>query len=181
VLSFEGTNLGKAVTGCHRRQRPFPLPASGTLVPPASPTNRSGSERKIPATWNARRANDCDAENVRLLIVDDSREFLDAARAVLESEGLEVVGVASTSSEALEQVGALRPDVTLVDIDLGDESGFDVVHRLAAASDPPTRLVLVSSHAEEDFSDLIDGSPVAGFISKSNLSAEAIRQALNGR
>jgi len=124
------------------------------------------------------RSDWCEAESVRLLIVDDSQEFLDVARAVLQKEGIQVVGVASTSSEALEQVGALRPDVALVDIDLGDESGFDVVRRLAAVIDPPPKLVLVSSYAEDDFSDLIDGSPVDGFISKQSLSAEAIRQAL---
>jgi two-component system nitrate/nitrite response regulator NarL len=118
---------------------------------------------------------------VRLLIVDDSRDFLAAARAALEREGLEVVGIASTTREAIEQLGALRPDVALVDIDLGEESGFDVARSLAAATEPPPKLILVSSHAEEDFRDLIDASPVDGFISKSSLSANAIRQALDGR
>jgi DNA-binding NarL/FixJ family response regulator len=118
---------------------------------------------------------------VRLLIVDDSRDFLAAARAALESEGVDVVGVASTTREAIEKLSALRPDVALVDIELGDESGFDVARRLAAATEPPPKLILVSSYAEEDFKDLIDASPVDGFISKSSLSANAIRQALDGR
>lgn len=68
---------------------------------------------------------------MRCLIVDDSAAFLHAARGLLEREGMDVVGVATTRAEALLQAEELRPDVTLVDIGLGDESGFDVVRQLA--------------------------------------------------
>jgi DNA-binding NarL/FixJ family response regulator len=68
---------------------------------------------------------------LRLLIVDDSLPFLEAARAVLGREGITVVGVASTSAEAVRLVEELRPDVTLVDIDLGTDSGFDLARQLA--------------------------------------------------
>ena len=56
---------------------------------------------------------------MRCLIVDDSADFVDAARGLLECQGITVVGVASTSAEALRLFEELRPDVTLVDIDLG--------------------------------------------------------------
>jgi DNA-binding NarL/FixJ family response regulator len=56
---------------------------------------------------------------VRCLIVDDNDGFLQAARARLNREGIDVVGVASTSAEAVARVGELRPDVVLVDIRLG--------------------------------------------------------------
>ncbi len=115
---------------------------------------------------------------MRLLIVDDSQDFLAAARAVLEREGLEVVGVASTGREAIERVGALRPDVTLVDIDLGEESGFDVARRLAAGGDPAPRLIIISSHDGDDFKDLVEDSPALGFVSKASLSGDAIRAVL---
>ena len=120
---------------------------------------------------------------MRLLIVDDNRDFLAAARAALEREGLEVVGVASTSREAIEQLGALRPDVTLVDIDLGDESGFDVARLLAAEADPAPSLIIISSHDGDEFEDLLEASPALGFVSKSSLSGDAIRAVLetNGR
>jgi CheY-like chemotaxis protein len=64
------------------------------------------------------------------LIVDDNRRFLDAARSLLESQGMAVVGVASTGVDALTQIERLRPDVALLDIDLGGESGFDLARRL---------------------------------------------------
>jgi len=55
---------------------------------------------------------------LRLLIVDDSPRFLQAARGLLERQGLSVVGVAAHGAAALQQAEALRPDLTLVDIDL---------------------------------------------------------------
>jgi DNA-binding NarL/FixJ family response regulator len=58
---------------------------------------------------------------LRCLLVDDSPHFLGAARSLLEREGLAVVGVASTGEEALAQIEEVRPDLVLVDIDLGKE------------------------------------------------------------
>ena len=114
----------------------------------------------------------------RLLIVDDSPAFLEAAQAVLEKEGMTVVGVASSSHEALERIRELRPDVALVDIDLGDESGFDVARLLAAGADPAPSLIIISSHDGDDFEDLLEASPALGFVSKSGLSGDAIRAVL---
>ena len=67
---------------------------------------------------------------MRCVIIDDSADFVDAARGLLERQGITVVGAASNSAEALRFIEALRPDVTLVDIDLGAESGFAVAEQL---------------------------------------------------
>jgi DNA-binding NarL/FixJ family response regulator len=112
------------------------------------------------------------------LIVDDSAAFLQAAQIVLENDGMTVAGVASSSHEALERIRDLRPDVVLVDIDLGDESGFDVARRLAAGADPAPSLIIISSHDGDDFEDLLRASPALGFVSKSSLSGDAIRAVL---
>ena len=90
-----------------------------------------------------------------------------------------VAGVASDSAEALRQARALRPDVILVDIGLGDESGFDLARLLAqdpqaAAAD----VIFISTAAEADYRDLIEDSPAAGFLAKSELSARAISHIL---
>jgi DNA-binding NarL/FixJ family response regulator len=116
---------------------------------------------------------------MRCLIVDDNESFLEAARALLEREGVAVAGVAMTTAEALEQAERLRPDVTLVDISLGPESGFDLVRRLAE-NDRGATLILISTRAEEDVTDLVAESPAAGFIAKSDLSADAIRRFVDG-
>jgi CheY-like chemotaxis protein len=118
---------------------------------------------------------------IRLLIVDDNESFLEVARVLLEREGLRVAGVALTSADALRQLEALRPDVVLVDVFLGEESGLELTRRLAedGLSDEAT-VILISTHAEADLGDLIAASPAAGFVSKAELSAEAIRRIVDG-
>ena len=111
---------------------------------------------------------------LRALIVDDDLEFLATARLLLERGGLEVVGVASTGSEALRLNQEQNPDVILVDINLGQESGLDLTERLTEATPNPPPVVLVSLYAEEDVVDLLDVSSARGFISKAQLSAETI-------
>jgi DNA-binding NarL/FixJ family response regulator len=119
---------------------------------------------------------------LRCLIVDDSRRFVDAARCVLQREGITVVGVASTAAEAVQGARELQPDVTLVDIDLGGESGFDVARRLHEDTGvDPSRVILISAHSGRDYADLIAATPAAGFLPKSNLSGGAIRDLLGQR
>jgi CheY-like chemotaxis protein len=117
----------------------------------------------------------------RVLIVDDNTPFLDAARSLLELEGLDVAGVASTSADALRRVEQLRPDAVLVDISLAGESGLDLARSLAARDGGGWPVILMSTHAEADFADLIAESPASGFVSKVELSAEAIRRILDVR
>ncbi|HEV7828291.1 MAG TPA: response regulator transcription factor [Pseudonocardiaceae bacterium] len=122
------------------------------------------------------------AATLRCLIVDDSPRFLNAARGLLERQLIRVVGVASTSAEALQQATELRPDIALLDINLGGESGFDLARRLSReASLARCRLILISTHAEQDYTDLIAASPVLGFVPKSALSADAIRALIISR
>ena len=111
---------------------------------------------------------------LRCLIVDDNPSVLVAARGLLEREGIGVVGTATNSDEAVRSVADLHPDVVLVDIDLGGESGFELARRLDGAT-----VILISTHAERDYADLIEASPALGFLAKSELSATAIRTMLN--
>jgi DNA-binding NarL/FixJ family response regulator len=118
---------------------------------------------------------------LRVLIVDDSEPFLNVARVLLEREGLSVVGVASTAADAFARAEELRPDAVLIDITLAEESGFELARRLVARdhSGGPA-VILISTHAREDFADLIAESPASGFLPKSELSADAIRRILDG-
>jgi DNA-binding NarL/FixJ family response regulator len=123
----------------------------------------------------------CDPEPMRCLIVDDSPRFLDAARGLLERQGITVVGVASNSAEALQRAEELRPDVTLLDIDLGGESGLELAGRLHRQAGPaPAPVILISMHAEQDYAELIAASPAIGFLYKNALSADAIRDLFAG-
>ena len=110
-----------------------------------------------------------------VLIVDDSRSFLDAARDLLERQGVRIVGLVSSSAEALRQAAELHPEVILIDITLAGESGFDLARQLAEQRRGAAVMILISTHPQADFADLIDESPAAGFLSKSEQSAGAIR------
>jgi DNA-binding NarL/FixJ family response regulator len=129
--------------------------------------------------WRPDLAAMLERMTLRCLIVDDNAAFLSAARELLTRQGMRVVGLASTGSEAVRQADELRPDVALVDIDLGGESGFDVARLLAEASRlEPVPVVLISSYSEKDFIDMIAASAARGFVSKSDLSQRAIADAL---
>ena len=110
---------------------------------------------------------------LRCLIVDDNEAFLASASRLLETQGLEIVGRASSGQEAVRLAEALRPDVALVDVQLGDEDGLKVTRELTAGA-RPIAVVLISTHPQDDVAELIADSPAVGFLPKSALSAVAI-------
>lgn len=112
---------------------------------------------------------------VRCLIVDDNRDFLRAASNVLERDGITVVGVASTGALARHACRELRPDVVLLDIQLGEETGFEVARQLTGNSGPDEpRVILISAHSMDDFSEMIADTQALSFLPKSALSATAV-------
>src|SRR6478672_8141659 len=137
-----------------------------------SPRAGAGTATNDSARSDARRraSRNADKVQIRSLIVDDHKPFLDAARLLLEREGVSVVGVATTSAEALRLEAELRPDLVLVDIRLGEESGFELARRLSGT------VILISTHAQSEYAEQIAASPAAGFIPKARLSAAAIRR-----
>jgi CheY-like chemotaxis protein len=109
----------------------------------------------------------------RCLIVDDNALYLGEARKLLRRQGMSVVGVASNCGDALAIAASHRPDVALVDVDLGPESGLDVARALAT-SEEPVPVILISAYAEKDLRELLDDSPAVGFLPKSVVSRAAI-------
>jgi DNA-binding NarL/FixJ family response regulator len=92
---------------------------------------------------------------------------------------LPIAAVASTSADALRKAELVGPDVVLVDVSLGDESGIDLARRLVADSAQEATVILISTRSEAELTDVIALSPAAGFLSKSDLSADAIRAFLD--
>jgi CheY-like chemotaxis protein len=115
-----------------------------------------------------------------VVVVDDNRSFADVARGLLERQGERVLGIASTCAEALELTAALRPDVVLVDIALGEECGLDLAKLLADddSGKAPVIIMISAAYSPCDAAELIAASPAAGFLPKSDLSADAIQQIL---
>jgi DNA-binding NarL/FixJ family response regulator len=113
------------------------------------------------------------------LIVDDSLPFCEAARQLLADDGVTVVGCAATADQAVSKTLALAPDVALVDLDLGTESGFDVAQRLAGLPHGGPPVVLISAESGSELAELVDASDALGFVSKTDLSVDAIRTLLS--
>ena len=116
---------------------------------------------------------------LRCLIVDDNSDFLETARQLLQRGGLDVVGSATTGAQALARAAELRPDVILLDVYLGGESGFTVARELAKVGGPAgPAIILISTYAERDLVDQIDASPAVAFLSKDELSVSSVKSAL---
>lgn len=119
----------------------------------------------------------------RCVIVDDHAGFLRLARAALEREGVEVVGVAATSAQAIARTRELRPDVVLIDIFLEHGCGFALAERIAGRVTGPaaggTSVILMSTYAETDLAELIETSPAIAFLTKRDLTGGAVRQILD--
>jgi CheY-like chemotaxis protein len=121
---------------------------------------------------------------LRCLLINDDARFVDAAKAFLEGEGI-TIDTASTGPEAVRHISERAPDLVLLDIRLGWDSGFDVARQLHAAwpaqgsTHERARIILISTYSEDDFGYLIKASPVLGFIAKAALSARAIHELLD--
>src|ERR687895_1949798 len=100
-----------------------------------------------------------------VLIVDDHPSFRASARAVLEADGFEVVGEADDGPTALTLARTLQPDVILLDVQLGDTTGFELCDYICGDGVGRSRVVLVSSRDAEDYGGLVETSPAWGFIS----------------
>ena len=112
-----------------------------------------------------------------VLVVDDHAEFRASARALLESEGFEVVGDVAGGLAALEAVERIRPQVVLLDVQLPDLDGFAVADRLASGSARPD-VVLVSGRDTRTYAARIGAADVRGFIAKDDLSGAALARLL---
>src|SRR6266545_1405264 len=114
-----------------------------------------------------------------VLVVDDHAGFRAQARALLAAAGFDVVGEAGDATGALTAARTLRPHVVLLDIQLPDGNGFDVTRALLDDGDPPA-VILVSSREAADYGTQIIRSKARGFISKADLSAQAVAALLEG-
>jgi DNA-binding NarL/FixJ family response regulator len=115
----------------------------------------------------------CDDPYIQMtvLVVDDHPTFRASVRRLLELDGFRVVAEAADARAALRLVQELEPELMLLDVGLPDRSGFEVAKELAGG---PTRVVLISSRAQADLGRRVRESGALGFISKEQLSGEAI-------
>ena len=112
-----------------------------------------------------------------VLIVDDHPGFRARARALLVAAGYEVVGEAADGESGVREARSLSPDVVLLDVQLPDITGFEVVRRVHSEPGPPA-IVLISSRDAGDYGGRVGRSGAVGFISKSELTARTLAAVL---
>ena len=117
--------------------------------------------------------------DLTVLIVDDHPSFRASARAMLESEGFDVIGEAEDGASAIQAVRALAPDVVLLDVQLPDMTGFDVCAAIQGCNGETPEIVLVSSRDASDYGELVTTSCACGFVPKDELSGELLADILS--
>lgn len=110
---------------------------------------------------------------VRVLVVDDHPIWRDAAARYLEEDGLLVAGTAGGGAQALRIAAAVRPDVVLLDLNLPDLPGADVIRGLLDVA-PSVRILMLSASGERQ--DVLDAvtAGASGYLLKSARAAELI-------
>lgn len=104
---------------------------------------------------------------VRILIVDDHAVVRAGLRACLTTEtGLEVVGEASSGSEALTLAQACTPDLMLIDLSMKDMDGFQLTAEVTKLY-PKIRILILSMHDKVPFMRRARDAGAHGYVTKS--------------
>jgi PAS domain S-box-containing protein len=105
-------------------------------------------------------------ETIRILIVDDSLDFLDsAARFLADQPELDVVGRACSGREAIDQIEQLRPDVVIMDLVMPGMTGLEATRSIKGRPNPP-RVVMVSMHDDPEFRQAAEAAGADAYLNK---------------
>ncbi|MCH7882177.1 MAG: response regulator transcription factor [Proteobacteria bacterium] len=120
----------------------------------------------------------------RILIVDDHPLVRTGfAQLIGDTPDLEVCGEASDMAEGLKQVGALKPDLAIIDLSLAGGSGLDLIKHIKAR-DYSTLMLVASMHDETLYAERVLAAGARGYINKQEAQDKiilAIRQVLSGK
>lgn len=119
----------------------------------------------------------------KVFLVDDNAVVRESLTDLISHEtDLAVAGEARGGSEALEKMALQKPDIAVVDIDLPDMSGLELVKRLIRLH-PSTHILVISMHDGIVFTEEVFRAGAKGYITKSQAADDvvlAIRRILNG-
>jgi len=110
---------------------------------------------------------------IRTLIVDDQNIIREGIRVLLEnSTEIELVGFAQDGETALAEIGAVKPDVVLLDINLPGIDGFTVANQIDAKY-PQVKTIMLSGYEDESYVSKAVASSAKGYLLK-DISAEEL-------
>jgi DNA-binding NarL/FixJ family response regulator len=111
---------------------------------------------------------------VRILLVDDHKMMRDGLRAILEREGLEVVGEAENGHEAIALARREKPGIVVMDVSMPDLNGVDATRRLVAEL-PGVKVIGLSMHADRRYVVAMFAAGAVGYLLKNSAADELIR------
>jgi len=111
---------------------------------------------------------------VKILLADDHKMLRDGLRAILEKEGLQVVGEAATGHEAIEMARRLRPTVVVMDISMPELNGIDATRRIMAEL-PGTKVIGLSMNSDRRYVVAMFAAGAVGYLLKNSASDELIQ------
>jgi two-component system, NarL family, invasion response regulator UvrY len=112
---------------------------------------------------------------VMVLAVDDHPRFLEAAKAVVDATpGFGWAGGVSSGAEALSVAAESEPDLMLVDVNMPEMDGFELVRELDC-SHPQTLVALISAQHPDELPRAPDGSARRPVLTKENLRPDWLR------
>ncbi|GAP36925.1 response regulator [Piscinibacter sakaiensis] len=121
---------------------------------------------------------------IRILLADDHAVVRAGYRRLLDAEpGLTVVGEAASGAEAYAQVVAEPPDVVVLDLNLGDGSGLEVLRRMLAR-EPALKVLVFSMYDSAAHATQALRAGATGYLTKSSepgAMIEAVREVAAGR
>jgi DNA-binding NarL/FixJ family response regulator len=124
-------------------------------------------------------------DTIRVVIVDDHPALREGTANLLDREpGIEVVGLAGSTSVAEAMLADTMPDVVVLDIRLGGERGLDVLARVAVMSEPRPAVVIWTAYDLPQYAAYAFRTGASGFVLKTAPTSElvdAIRNAARGR
>jgi DNA-binding NarL/FixJ family response regulator len=112
---------------------------------------------------------------VRVVLADDHALVREATAELLErAGGIHVLGQAADGLEALRLVGALRPDVLLLDLAMPGLDGLEVTRRARELS-PDTAIVALTAHEEQPYVLAMLEAGATGYLSKASRGQEVVQ------
>jgi DNA-binding NarL/FixJ family response regulator len=126
------------------------------------------------------RENRTPVNTFRIMLVDDSRSFLDSASALLEAvPGFEVVARLRSAEDALAELRFARPDVVIVDVHMPGMSGLEAARRIKTRPNPP-RVLLTTIHDGSEYQRAAAAVGADGFVPKSEFGARILAAIVGG-
>lgn len=114
------------------------------------------------------------ADPIKIMLVDDHQSFMDGLQMVVDTQKprMEIVGTAATPDEAIEMAEELKPDVILLDLDLGDASGLDILPVLLEKT--AAKILIVTGVCDSKIHDATIMKGARGVIMKREAAKEIV-------